>query len=502
MTSSVETQPAEDRRFFGQPRGLAILFQTELWERFSYYGMKAILVFFMIAPASQGGLGLAKSLAVGVVGLYVALVYLLPVLGGWLADRVIGTRAATLWGGVVIASGHYTMALPTESTIWLGLLLIAVGTGLLKPNISTMVGQLYTKTDERRDAGFTIFYMAINIGAFASPLLTGPAAKSFGYHMGFGIAAVGMTIAVVVYALGLRGMGSLGKEVPQPLAAGESRTLAVRGLGILAALLVVHVVTSAVFQLIYTRSFSLGGSFNLPSVLDTTAVVGIGLPIIYFRWMFTKVDAEYRSKLWAYVWFFAAAALFWLIYDQFASQVAVFTEDKVDRMLFSYDVPAASYQSINPIFIILLAPLFAAVWQQMGPRQPSTPVKFAFSMLVIGLSFVVMSFAGGVAAGGAKVGAWIIVFAIVVQTVAEMFLSPVGLSVTTKLAAPQFASQMMALWFLAVMTGNAVIGQVVKLNDAYGDVLYYGGLGGVAIVSGLVFLAYSGRIKSLMGDVH
>ncbi len=494
MTTAVETAPAArpgaDRSFFGHPRGLATLFATELWERFSYYGMRAILVLFLTAEAAKGGLGWSDGLASGLYAVYVALVYMLPIPGGWLADRVLGPRKATLWGGIVIALGHYTLAIPGEASVYVGLVLVAAGTGLLKPNISAMVGTLYPRDDERRDAGFTIFYLSINIGAFFAPLVCGFLAEEINWHVGFGAAGVGMTLAVLAYLAGWRWLGDIGKEAPRPAAPAERRRAFVRGgvvVAALAALLVLDVVVSR--------------GFRIEHVINFFSVLGVVLPVGYFVIMFRGVAPEDRSKLQAYVWFFVMAVVFWMIYDQSGSLLNLFAEQKTDRHVFGWEFPASWFQSVNPAFIVLLAPLFAALWQWLGARQPSTAVKFAFAMVGIGLSFVLMGAAGAAASGG-RVAIWWLVAVYFVQTVAELCLSPVGLSVTTKLAPPQFASQMMALWFLAVATANTINGQVTRLDESLGDATYYGLLGAVAILGGVAFFLAARKIRALMGDVH
>ncbi|KWX02417.1 putative peptide transporter [Carbonactinospora thermoautotrophica] len=493
MTTAVGTAPVArpDRGFFGHPRGLATLFATELWERFSYYGMRAILVLFLTAEVSKGGLGWSNGLASGLYAVYVALVYMLPIPGGWLADRVLGPRKATLWGGVIIALGHYTLAIPGEITVYLGLLLVAVGTGLLKPNISAMVGNLYGRDDERRDAGFTVFYLSINIGAFFAPLVCGFLAEEINWHVGFGAAGVGMTLAVLAYLAGWRWLGDVGKEAPRPATPAERRHAFAWGgvaAAALAALLVLDVTVS--------------GGFRIEHVINFFSVLGVALPVAYFAIMFRGVDREYRPKLQAYVWFFVTAVVFWMIYDQSGSLLNLFAEQKTNRDMFGWEFPASWLQSVNPAFIVLLAPLFATLWQRLGARQPSTAVKFAFAMVGIGLSFVVMGAAGAAAGDGRKVAVWWLVGVYFVQTVAELCLSPVGLSVTTKLAPPNFASQMMGLWFLATATANTINGQVTKLNEPLGDTMYYGLLGAVAILGGVAFFLFAGKIRALTGDVR
>ena len=487
------------RMIFGHPAGLFNLFLTEMWERFSFYGMRAILVLFLVADPADGGLGLAPVTAAALYSGYNATVYLLAMPGGWVADRLTGTRRAVFVGGVVIAAGHYILAIPADVTVYLGLVLVAVGTGLLKPNISTMVGELYDRLPDqhhaKRDSGFSLFYMGINVGAWAGALTTGWLALRYGWHVGFAAAAIGMTIALIQYVAAGRSLGDVGRTAHRPLDE-YRRGLILRRIGYfglmgLLALTLASVLLSA-----------LTDHALLDSVLLLVPPIVVAVPIAFFASMLREhtLTAPERSRVVAYVPIFCAAALFWMIYDQSGNLLNLFADAKVNNQLLGFEFPASWYQSLNPLLILLLAPLFAFAWARLGDRAPSTPVKFSVGLLGIGGSFVIMGFAGAAATSGAISPLWL--FSVyLVQTVAELFLSPIGLSVTTKLAPTRFASQMMGLWFLATATGDAVGVYVLRLNSVLGDAVYYGLLGALAGVVGVAFLLLAPRIKALMAGV-
>ncbi|WP_431783482.1 peptide MFS transporter [Streptomyces chumphonensis] len=483
--------------FFGHPRGMATLFMTEMWERFSWYGMRAILVLYLIAGVLDGPLEDREALAAAIYGVYNAVVYMTSMPGGWVADRLWGARRAVLVGGIVIAAGHYVLAIPHDATFFLGLALIAVGTGLLKPNISAMVGGLYEgQSGARRDAGFTLFYMAINIGALAAPLVVGTLGQKVDWHLGFGVAGVGMTLAVVQYVLGARHLGTVGLHPANPASPEEKRRVLHRVLlwsGVAVGALVVDVAL---------------GTFTVEHVVNVLAVLGIVLPVGYFWTIFRspKLAAADRPKIVAFVWFFVTAVLFWMIYDQSGSLLTIFADQKTDRTIAGgWEFPASWFQSVNPVYVIILAPVFAALWVRLAQRErePSAPVKFGLAMLLIGGSFGLMGLAGAAAAGSetGRVTVFWLLGVYLVQTLGEMCLSPVGLSLSTKLAPREFVSQIMGLWFLATATGNALNGWVTRLNEPLGDTLYYTMWAVVAVAAGLAFMAGARRLRTLMGAV-
>ncbi len=488
--------PVAEKTFLGQPRALTTLFFTEMWERFSYYGMRAILVLYLITPPDGetppgGGLGFSNADAAAIYGTYVSLIYLLPLVGGWVADRLTGPRKAVLYGGIVIAAGHFMMAVPMEALFWSGLLVIAVGTGLLKPSVSAMVGDLYAPGDTRRDGGFSIFYMGINLGALIAPLIVGYLGEDINWHLGFAVAGVGMLIGLAQYMAGWRGLGSVGAVAPNPATRPERRRAGVQAVVAAAATVIVVGLALGVFGL----------SIADITVLFTVVVVAIA--VVYFWRLFkqpqlTSVD---RDRLWAFVFLFLAAVVFWAIYDQGGSTINEFVSAYTDMDVGAFAVPISWIQSINPVFIIIFAPIFAVLWTKLGQRAPSTPIKFAMAIFGVGLSFLIMVPAALQAEDGEKSALWWIVSVFLVQTWAELLLSPNGLSVTTKLAPTGLVSQMLALWFLATAVGDSVGGQLVRLIDVLGWVGYFVACGiGTIILAGL-FLLVVPRIKRLMEGV-
>ncbi|MFI9812066.1 peptide MFS transporter [Saccharothrix variisporea] len=487
-TSAVSTP---QRGFFGHPRGLSTLFFAELWERFSYYGMKAILAYYLYRSTAEGALGLDKSFALSLVAIYGASVYMSGVAGGWLADRVLGGQRAVFYGGVLIMFGHIALALPIGvAGVYTGLILIVLGTGLLKPNISTVVGGLYAADDPRRDSGFTIFYMGINLGGFLAPLVCGWLGEEVDWHFGFGAAAVGMALGLIAYRFGRRNLGDSALVPPNPLPASERGALIGRIVGF--SLGAVAVVAALV----------LTGLVGAEGVINLISAASVVLPIGYFVVMMRspKTTSVERSRLTAYIPLFIAAAMFWLLFEQSATVIAAFADTRLDRHFLGFDVPPSFIQSINPVMIILFAPLFALLWVKLGKRQPSTPRKFAYALLLVGLSYVLMMVASQ---GDPAVRAsflWIIAM-YAVMTSGELLLSPVGLSVTTKLAPRAFASQTMGLWFLASAAGQGVGAIVVRFYSDENAVAYFGVLGGVSIALGLLLAAGTKNIRKLMHGV-
>lgn len=475
-----------DRRFFGHPLGLMTLFGTELWERFSYYGMRAILLYYLTATVADGGLGLDSDTGLAVTSIYGASVYLLSVVGGWFADRLIGSRRATLYGGVVIAAGHVLLAVPGGSGVsFAGIVAVALGTGLLKPNVSSMVGELYGRDDDRRDSGFSIFYMGINLGSFSAPFLVGFARSLGGFHAGFSVAAVGMALALVAFVLGRAQLRGAGDHVANPLSP-EDRPLLVRGgfglLGLLAL--------AGLLALLVTSLREGAVSFGTAGIVNMISYLAFAAPIIYFVVMLRspKVTAPERSRVRAYIPLFVAATLFWMIFEQAASSMSAYAESKTRLDLFGWTIQPEFFQSVNPALIIMLAPLFAWLWMRLGSRGPSTAVKFGIGLGLAASSFLFL--AGMTAlAGDGLVGSWVLVATYALQTLGELCLSPVGLAATTMLAPAAFRSQSMALWFLAPAAGQAITAQIVSATSDLTDsfVPYFATIGAVTLGLTVVF---------------
>ncbi|MFC6086508.1 peptide MFS transporter [Sphaerisporangium aureirubrum] len=477
---------------FGHPRGIVTLFFTEMWERFSFYGLRAILYFFLIATAAEGGLGLPKTTATAVVGVYGALVYLLALPGGWIADRVLGARKAVLTGGCVIMLGHICMAVPLRgpATVWAGLALIVVGTGLLKPNISTMVGRLYPDdANARRDAGFSIFYLGINLGAFAAPYVVSNLAAHGRWHLGFGAAAVGMAFGLFQYVRGarhLQGAGDLPGHRLTPAEKARFTRGALTGLACVAVAIALWALT---------------GTLTVDRFTVALTLVTVCVPIAYFAYILLGdhgLTAMERSRMKAYVWLFAAASVFWMIYDLAPTVLNDFAATKTDLRLFGHSITAATTQSFNPLMIMIFVPVFAALWVRLGDRVGAAH-KFAFGLFMIGVSFVAMAFAANLARSG-PISVWWLFWVYLIQVFGELSLSPVGLSVTVELAPRAFRSQMLGVWYLSFAVGDAIGGQTARLLGYMSQPAYFSTLAAVAVVAAAVLLAFAHRLRVLMGE--
>jgi len=484
--------PGSDTAFFGHPRGLATLFMTEMWERFSYYGMRALLPLYLVAP---GGLHLSAATATAIYSVYVSLVYLLAMPGGWFGDRVWGPRKTVAVAGAVIMLGHLTLALPSSGTFYAGLGLVAIGSGLLKANISTMVGHLYEGPDDaRRDGGFTVFYMGINLGAFAAPLVIGTIGENVGWHLGFALAALGMGLGLAQFLIGSRHLADRSSVVPKPLS-DQEKTSTLRKAAFWAGLAVV-----------FYGVVGFSGHYTLNWILVPLTLLGVIIPaLVLVRIKRDKeLDADEQKSMSAYLWFFVAAAVFWMIYDQGGSTLSIFADASAENSVLGWDFPVSWYQSVNPVLIMALAPVFAWFWLALNRRgkEPSTVVKFASGLVLVGASFFLFLAPLSIADGGHKAAAMWLVAIYFVQTVGELLLSPVGLSVTTKMAPAKYASQMMGVWFLAVTAGDATTGLLsiagVDLNKT-GVVALEATL---AVVAGVAVWMYRNRVKELMGSVR
>ncbi|HEY7284010.1 MAG TPA: peptide MFS transporter [Vicinamibacterales bacterium] len=433
----------DDRGFFGHPRGLSTLFFTEMWERFSYYGMRAFLILYMVAPASAGGLGFADADAASIYGTYTGSVWAMAILGGLVADRVLGQYRSALTGGVVIALGHFALAFKTLPFFYGGLTLIAIGTGLLKPNVSTLVGSLYEEGDTRRDAGFSIFYMGINLGATMGPIIAGYLAQRVDWHIGFACAGVGMTLGVVQYVLGRgRLQAAVDRLAKKPRSARSGRG-----------------------------------------------------PIAF-------TNTEWK-RMGAIVIFFLVASLFWGAYEQAGSTLNLFADRYTRLDLFGISFPSSWFQSVPPIFVILLAPAFAWLWIRLGSREPSVPAKFAIGVLFMGLAFLILVPAGASAqsAAGARVSPWWLIATYFVSELGELCVSPVGLSVVTKLAPARILGLMMGVWFLSNAAGNKLAGWAASFFSTTPLVTLFGVVAAVLIVASAVMFVLVHPIRRLMGGV-
>jgi POT family proton-dependent oligopeptide transporter len=438
----------DTRGWAGHPRGLSTLFFTEMWERFSYYGMRAFLILYMTAPAVAGGLGFDVRQAGSIYGTYTGSVWLASIGGGLIADRFLGAYRSVLFGGSIIALGHFTLAFKALPFFYTGLALIVIGTGLLKPSATTLLGTLYDQQDARRDAGFSIFYMGINLGAFIGPIIAGYLAQRVDWHLGFACAGIGMTIGLIQYVVSrdrLRPARGRVQADPTRNAATQDGAGATRG--------------------------------------------------------FTPTEWK---RMAAILVFFVFAALFWGAYEQAASTLNLFADRYADRTCFGWTVPSSWFVSIQAMFVILLAPVFAVLWVRLGPREPSTPMKFALGLLFVGLSFVLLLPAGAMAQGGEgiKVSSLWLVVAYFIQVVGELCLSPVGNSVVTKLAPGRMVGLMMGLWFLSIGAGNKLAGWVAGFTASVPLTTLFGAIAAVTIGAAVVLFLIVRPVRGLMGGVH
>ncbi|NNH70045.1 peptide MFS transporter [Nocardia uniformis] len=480
-------KPVSERTLFGHPIGLTNLFGVELWERFSFYGMLTILGYYLYYSATEGGLELPKATATGIVGAYGGLVYLSTVLGAWIADRLLGAERTVFYGGVVVMAGHIALAvIPELAGVGVGLVLVALGSGALKANASSLLGTLYTKGDPRADGGFTLFYLGINLGAFSGPLITGMLQSHVGFHYGFGAAAIGMALGLTQYVIFRRNLGEHGRDVPDPL----PRTAVPKVLGALAVAAVVVAVAWG------TGLITLG---NLPDV--TTAVIAAA-SIAYFALMLTspKVEAIERSRVRAYIPLFIANAVFWSLFQQIFTVLAVYSDERINWNVFGWYPPPNWIGSMEPVWIITLSPLFAIMWTRLGNRAPSTPRKFALGVVGMGAAFLLFTLFSGTEGQSVPI---LFVFAVLGGfAIAELMLSPIGLSATTKLAPNAFRSQMMALYFFSVGIGTSMSGVLSKYYDPSHELAYFGFTGLVAIVVGIIVWGIAPWVSRHMEGVH
>jgi POT family proton-dependent oligopeptide transporter len=442
-TSSAATVP--DRH----PRGMITLFFTEMWERMSYYGMRALLVLFMVDAVKSGGLGLDDKTATAIYGLYTAVVYLAALPGGWIGDRLLGARGGVWWGGIVIALGHLVLGVSGSHSFYLGLLLVALGSGLLKSNMSALVGQLYPEGGARRDAGFTLFYMGVNLGAFMGPLVCSLLGEHFGWRWGFSAAAVGMVLGLVQFQVTKRYLGDAGAPHPHSRVALNRDWLvfggAVLGLAIFTVLCLLEIVR-----------------LNPIWLASNTAILIVAIAIGYFVWAFfgAGLTKPEKDNLGVIAILFLASAVFWAGFEQVGSSFSLFAERFTVRVIAGWEMPAGWFQSFNPLFVIALAPVVAALWLRLAKsgRAPSLPVKLAWGLLLLALGFLVAAWAAHRALTTGPVWPTWLISVFLLHTIGELFLSPVGLSAVTKLAPQRLAGMTMGVWFLGTALGNVIAG--------------------------------------------
>lgn len=495
------TGQTSGREFFGHPRGLSTLFMTEMWERLSYYGMRAILILYMTSELQSGGLGWDTKSSAAIYGLYTSSVWFLPLIGGWIADRFIGAKRATLIGGIIITTGHFLLAFSPIPFFYSGLICVAVGTGFLKANISKMVGDLYAAEDERRDAGFSIFYMGINIGALLAPFVTGTLAV-FSWHLGFAAAGVGMLFGLIQYVIGYRYLKGAGERTVRS----ESESSALTSPAYIIQMCVLIVLTIGVVYFVETPL--------MPTLLIA------GLVAVLLTGMQDKLTFDDWKRIAIIGVLFLFAMIFWMGFEQAGSSLTLFAEKVTNRDIPNFlrpsidwlqmhatwlfgeerleQFPTAWLQAVNPFFIVVFAPVLAALWIKLGKRQPGDSVKFSFGLFFAGLGFVVLAFASSISGGG-TVSPWWLVLVYLCHTFGELCLSPVGLSAMTKLAPGRMVSLMMGVWFLSISMGSYLGGLVAGEFKPQADVLYglFSKVALVSIIGAVVLFAISPLVGKL-----
>jgi len=494
----------QGRTFLGHPLGLMNLFFTEAFERFSYYGLRALLILYLLDAVTKGrgGLGLSDHEASGIYALYVGFVYLLALPGGWIADRLIGQQRAVFYGAILISCGQFALAAGGLSCAVLGLVLIVLGTGLLKPNVSVIVGQLYPEGGVRRDAGFSIFYSGINLGAFVAPLPVSWVAETFNWHWGYLLCGIVMLGGAFWFRSTKHWLAGAGSQPSHSGDAARDAGMQRRGwIAIAAAML----------------ALALGGlalwlgwfSFDPNTVAGYTGWGIFTAAVLFFAYIlvFGGLTTVEKKRVVVIFLLFAGAALFWTGFEQAGSSLNVFADRYTDRDVLGYVFPAGWFQSVQPFFIITLSPFVGYLWIKLAARQlnPSTPVKFGLGLIMMAVGFMVMVGAAHVVAGGAMAAPYWLIVTYFFHTVGELLLSPVGLSAVTKLAPPRYVSQMMGTFFMGLSLGNVFAGlmggkldpsQLSQMPDVFMQIVYLG------VGTGLVFLVFSRPIRKLIGGAE
>ena len=455
----VATHP--DTGFFGHPRGLATLFFTEMWERFSYYGMRALLILFMTASVAKGGLGFPVVKAGAIYGFYTAMVYLLSLPGGWVADRIFGQRRTVLYGAILIVAGQFFLMSPGGEGFYAGLGLLMFGTGMLKPNVSTIVGQLYAQGDRRRDSAFSIFYMGINLGGLLSPLACGYVGERIGWRLGFGLAGVGMIAGIIQYLLGAKYLGNAGLH-PAPAASPEAGRRLKRNAALVAV--ACALILGAVGLLSTTGRIELTAERVSAALGLVLILVSVGI----FAWLLLGPgwSVTERKRSGAILVLFVASSVFWAAYEQGGSSLNLFAERSTRHVVLGFDFPPSWFQFVPSLFVMILAPVFAWLWVALGKREPSSPAKFAWGLLFGAIAFALLIPPARSAMMGALVSPWWLTGTYFLQTAGEMCLSPVGLSAMTKLAPARVAGMMMGLFFVSISIGDYLAGTAASLYES------------------------------------
>ncbi|WP_124053934.1 peptide MFS transporter [Arcanobacterium ihumii] len=482
---------AKERTFFGQPWGLANLFGVEMWERFSFYGMQGILLYYMYYETTQGGLGLDQTASTSIMGAYGGLVYMAALVASLVADRLLGSERTLFYSAILVMMGHISLALvPTVAGLALGLVCIAIGSGGVKTNAQVVLGQLYHRQDPRRDAGFSIFYMGVNIGGLFGPLLTGWIWGMEGFHWGFGLAAIGMAAGLIQYILMRKTtIGAAGHDVPNPLPKSKYfQWIAIAVLTIGASVL-----------LVATGIIPLDALSSVVSLLALVAAVVMWLQM-YRSHLTTPTE---KSRLIGFIPLFISGVVFFGIFQQQFTVLAIYSDVRLNRDLFGFELSPTWVQSFNPLFIIIFAGIFASLWTKLGERQWSTPVKFAVANIIIGISlFFFIPFSGGEANSTPLLA---IVWILFLFTIGELLLSPVGNALATKVAPKAYPSMMMAVWLMAVSMGTSLSGTLADYydpNSVSAENTFFIVLGVVSIALGFILLLIRNWIEKKFVDIR
>ncbi|MCT1368128.1 MULTISPECIES: peptide MFS transporter [Kocuria] len=479
--TEVDPRNPSGKTFFGHPRMLANLFSVEMWERFSFYGMQGILVYYLYYSAADGGLGFDQAAATGIIGAYGGMVYLMAIVGGYLGDRVFGPEKTLFYSAIAIMFGHLALsAIPNFAGVIIGLVLIAVGSGCLKTNASVLVASLYDTKDMRREAGFTVFYMGVNIGALFGPLLTNFGWGALGFHFGFLLAAIGMAFGLLQYWMTRKNLPESVHYVNNP-ASTRQKSLFVGAVVVIVALVLI---LSAV-GLITPDNIS-------NWVIGVTLIGAIILCVILVRSKQTTADEH--SRVLAFIPLWIGNAVFWALYQQQFTVMAVYSDSRLDWHLFGMEFKPGLFQSINPVFIILLGTVFATLWTKLGNRQPSTVTKFALGMVGVGIAFLIFL----LPAGHHIVSLWWLVLILFVCTISELTLSPTGTSATTRFSPEAHKSQMMAWYWTSVAMGTALSGFLAKYYSEPNEVPYFATMGLISVIAGIILWLFRKPILTMM----
>ena len=482
---ATHTIPREDTSFFGHPRGLATLFFTEMWERFSYYGIRALLILYMTAGVAQHGLALDVPTAGAIYGLFTACAYLFSLPAGWIADRFLGQQRSVVLGGLMIAAGNFGMSLPAFGTFLISLLSIAIGTGFLKTSCTTTVGFLYRQGDVRRDAGFSLYYVGINVGAGIAPLICGYVGQRINYRWAFVLAGVTMLAGLTQYVLTRRYLGDAGQHPAAEAGSADHRKLAYGILALLGAVAIVALLR-----------------ISIQRVADGFALLLVAAVVVTFAGLLLSKSftTQEKRRIQVVLVLFLASALFFSIFEQAGSTLNLFADRNTDNHVLGISYPSSYFQSLNSIFIYLLAPVFAWLWIRLGDRDLSVITKFSIGLFGAGGGFIVMMFAAVAARFGLVSPMWLTV-CYLLHTIGELCLSPVGLSAMTKLAPPRIAGMTMGVFFLSISVGNFMGGRLASFYEAMPLTTLFGYVGAFGIAVGVIMLAVSRPVTRLMGGV-